>query len=210
MTIYSSKLGDMLKVRDRLAVVLLCCGCCGCFAPDKRVYERTAIEQQVTAVAIERALDGLQIEAAPIPTPVFLHTVSPAESEHDLVHSLLINRLADAGIAVAREETENIPILEAHVLFAGSDTQLRLLGIPIALPTVVPTALPDLSLWKTETQMGRARLGLTAWGSDGARLAEVEESEGEAYFTNFTILTFIGGFRWTDIEHFSEDKDPVE
>jgi hypothetical protein len=174
----------------------------GCFGPEKRVYPRSALEQQVTSVAVERAIAALHLEKRGLPRRLRLRVATPRETDDALVTALLRRGLGEAGVAVVERFDEGLPVLDANVLFAGSDTELSLLGLPVWLPSLVPIAIPDISLWRVETQSGRARLGLVLWSPEGRRLVQVEDAEGEAYFSNFTVLTFIGPFRSTDIEHF--------
>ena len=85
------------------------------------------------------------------------------------------------------------------VPFAGVDTEGMLLGIPFVVPGL-PVALGDISLYKSSTVTGRARVDLSAWSADRSRETTVPATEASRYYRNVTVLTFIGPFRFTNLD----------
>ena len=171
----------------------------GCFAPLKEIENATAIEQEMTSAAISRGVAALQVEAIDARPSYLLQIAAPAGVDQSLIRSRVQQRLADAQIRVAPESAKRGPSLLVEVPFAGTDAEATLLGIPFVVPGL-PVTLGDISIYKSSTVTGRARVELSAWSADHERVTTVPATEASRYFRNFTVLTFIGPFRITNLD----------
>lgn len=189
-----------------LSVIALSFPGYGCFAPVKKVHERTALEQQLVSTAVVRAVDRLEVEPLAGNGPYQLVVTAPRDSDADWVRSCVERRLFREGIRVSRRATLDSPILEAAVAFAGSEIESSLIGFPLFIPGI-PVIFGAVSLYKSETQHGRARLGLKVWDKEGNLAGEVPEAEAATYYMNYSFLTFIGTFVSTDMEEFLPPGD---
>ena len=187
----------------------------GCFAPLKELENSSAIEQEMTSAAINRSVAALQVEALDARSTYQLRIAAPTGVDTALIHARLQERLARAGVRIQPEpepektkpkekkkEQENAssgPVLLAVVPFAGVDSEATLFGIPFVVPGL-PVALGDISLYKSSTVTGRARVELSAWSEDRDLVTTVPATEASRYFRNWTVLTFIGPFRVTNLD----------
>jgi hypothetical protein len=171
----------------------------GCFAPLKELENATAIEQEMTSAAISRSVAALQVEAIDARRSYLLQIAAPAGVDHTLIRARVQQRLADAQIRVEPEPATRGPTLLVVVPFAGVDAEATLFGIPFVVPGL-PVALGDISIYKSSTLTGRARVELSAWSSDRERVTTVPATEASRYFRNVTVLTFIGPFRFTNLD----------
>ncbi len=170
-----------------------------CFAPLKQVSGRTAIDQQLTSTAISRAVDKLECDLEPLGNRYRIVVTAPNHVDTRWVKTCLERRLQSEGAPGGQADSKELPTLEAVVAFAGSDVEGVLWGIPLFYPTfAVPFG--HISLWKSETQLGRARIGLLLWDENGKLLREVPEADGEAYINNQTFFIFFGPFVFTDLK----------
>ena len=64
----------------------------------------------------------------------------------------------------------------------------------------MPVALGDVSVYKSSTLTGRARLELSVWSPDRRELAVIPATEASRYYRNVSVLTFIGPFRFTNLD----------
>jgi hypothetical protein len=184
-----------------LAVTALFCS--GCFAPLKDFENPRAIEQEMTSAAITRSVAALQVEAIDRRKSYLLRVAAPTGVDTAVIRAQLQQRLADAEIRVEPETSSRGPTLLAVVPFAGIDTEATLFGIPFVVPGL-PVTLGDISLYKSSTITGRARVELSAWSADRERVTTVPATEASRYYRNFTVLTFIGPFRFTNL-----DEEPL-
>jgi hypothetical protein len=177
----------------------------GCFAPLKELQIPTAIEQEMTSAAITRSVAALQVDdAIDRRRPYSLRIAAPTGVDTALIRARLQERLGEAQIRLAPETSkpENAPrgpSLLAVVPFAGVDAEGTLLGIPFVVPGL-PVGLGDISIYKSSTLTGRARVELSAWSADRTPVSAVSSAEASRYYRNVTFLTFIGPFRFTDLD----------
>jgi hypothetical protein len=183
-----------------IAVMLLS----GCFAPLKELENATAIEQEMTSAAISRSIAGLQVDGIDPQHRYSLRIAAPTGVDTALIRARLQERLGEAHIRLQSEtstpeKAPRGPSLLAVVPFAGVDAEATLFGIPFVVPGL-PVALGDISLYKSSTLTGRARVELSAWTTDREPAANVSAAEASRYYRNWTVLTFIGPFRSTNLD----------
>ncbi|TMA31990.1 MAG: hypothetical protein E6J87_14225 [Deltaproteobacteria bacterium] len=194
-----------LAAHSFMAVALLASGC---FAPLKQLVNASAIEQEMTSEAIERSVASLQVEGIDHRPPYVLRIAAPTGVDTALIRARLQERLAQAEIRLQPETskpeaTPRGPTLLAVVPYAGVDSEATLIGVPFVVPGL-PVAMGDISLYKSSTVTGRARVELSAWSADHAPVAALPAAEASRYYRNVTFLTFFGPFRFSNL-----DEDPL-
>jgi len=171
----------------------------GCFAPLKDLQNASAIEQEMASVAITRSVEALDVDEIDRKPPYLLRIAAPAGVDTALIRARLEQRLARADIRLADESSTHEATLLAVVPFAGTDSEATLVGFPFAV-TGLPIAFGDISLYKSSTVTGRARVELSAWTADRVQVTSAPPVEASRYFRNVTLLTFIGPFRFTNLD----------
>ncbi|MEQ8762835.1 MAG: hypothetical protein RL885_02840 [Planctomycetota bacterium] len=178
----------------------------GCFSPYMTQPGRTGIEQQVTSAAIQACVAQLDTTAIDRRFQYRLTVSTLADVDAEWVRACVQERLFRDGVRV----TDGVAAghIEVAVAFAGADYESTLIGIPLFLPGT-PIAFGDISLYKSNTQTGRARMSLQVWID--SRLAMVTpEVQDSRYFKNESFLTVIGSFISTDLPGFREPGDEQE
>ena len=168
----------------------------GCFNPAMRVDNRTALEQQLTRTAIFRAVNELPIHRDVLEGSWRIEIVSPDSIDDGWTRTLLRERLVSLGADISTDTSEELAVVEAVVLFAGSDMDSFVLGIPI--PGSLGTK--SVSLYHENYERGRARIRLNFWTRDGELLAQTPAVPAEAHYGSVFFFTFIGAFSYTDLE----------
>ncbi len=176
----------------------------GCYSPMMTQPGRTAIEQQVTAAAIQACVDQLDTRDIDRAVAYRLSVSTLEDVDLDWVRACVQDRLFRDGIRVTEDPTA-LGHIEAVVAFAGADYESTLIGIPLFVPGT-PVALGDISLYKSRTQIGRARLALHVW-REGHLALIVPEVQDSRYFKNESYLTVIGSFVSTNIADFRAPGD---
>ncbi len=162
------------------------------------------MEQQMASAEITRCVDGLELSAID-PAPRYaLQVAAPSGVDTALIRARLQQRLADAEIRVQPETSSRAtlarsPMLLAVLPVAGVDTEATLIGVPFVVPGL-PVTLGDISLYKSSTVTGRARLELSAWSADRREVAVVPATQASRYFRNITVLMFFGPFRSSNLD----------
>lgn len=167
----------------------------GCFNPAMMVDGRTALEQELTRTAILRAVSQLPIHKHVLQGRWKIAVVSPDSNDDNWTRTLLRQHLVLLGANIATKTTENLPVVEAVVQFAGSDIDNFIIGIPI--PGTMGNS--SFGFYHDSSEKGRARIQLNFWTSDGKLLAQTPAVLGEAHYSDITVLTFIGPFSFTDL-----------
>ncbi|HKA13946.1 MAG TPA: hypothetical protein VKH41_02930 [Myxococcota bacterium] len=188
-----------MKALAALAFVFFALLASGCFAPLKQLVHASAIEQQLTSAAIARSVAALPVEGIDHRNRYVLRIAAPKGVDTSLIRARLEQRLADVDIRLQPERAARGPELLAEVPFAGADSEVTLIGVPFVVPGL-PVALGDISLYKSSTVTGRARVELSAWSRDRARVTSLPAVEASRYYRNVTFLTFIGPFRFSNLD----------
>lgn len=178
----------------------------GCFSPALRVADRTSTEQELTTLAVRRAVRSLDLASLRLPSPVRLKVTAPKKVDTGYVRSTVRHALADAFVRVATDRQASAPTLEVVVDFAASDTESSLLGIPIGI-TQVGIPLTDLSLYRYDSQIGRARIGLALWSPNGLRMRRVDPREARCHRSEYTFLSVVGPWIVTDLSEVPAEED---
>lgn len=168
----------------------------GCFNPAVRVDGRTALEQQLTRTAILRAVAKLPVHRSVLEGRWKIEVVSPAGEDDSWTRALVRQRLVGLGAEISTNAAEKLPVVQATLLFAGSDIDSFVVGIP--LPGTAGTS--SISFFHENVERGRARVRLNFWDAEGALVAQTPPSVGEAHYGDYFVLTFLGPFSFTDLD----------
>ncbi len=191
-----------VKLRSAGGTAALVLSFTGCFSPVKDLHNAAAIEQEMTSAALSRSIEAIDVSAIDPGSPYVLEIAAPTGIDTALIRARLQHRLAEAQIRVL-PDTRSLPpargpMLLAVVPFAGVDVESTLYGVPFVVPGM-PVSLGDISLYKSSTVTGRARVELSAWTEDRTQVARVPPTEASRYYRNVTVLTFIGPFRFSNL-----------
>ncbi|WP_143735841.1 hypothetical protein [Methyloprofundus sedimenti] len=178
-------------------IIFLCILISGCFNPGMMIDGRTALEQQLTRGAILRAVHKLPILKAVRNGRWKITVVSPDTHDDSWTHAQLRQYLISLGVDIATNASENLPVIEAVLQFAGSDTDPFIIGFPI--PGSMGTS--SVSLFHDNAQRGRAQIQLNFWTSDGRLIAQTPTAYAETHYSDITFLLFIGPFSFTDLNN---------
>lgn len=181
-----------------VAILVLITSCqflAGCFNPTLKVDGRTAIEQQLTRAAIQRAIAELPIHRSVLEGRWKVESVGPDLKDDPWTRAMVRQRLVKAGARISTDPAEKLPVVQATLMFAGSDMDSFVAGVP--LPGTMGAA--SLSFYHENVERGRARVRLNFWDADGKLVAQTPAGVGEAHYGDYFILTFIGPFSFTDL-----------
>jgi hypothetical protein len=162
------------------------------------------MEQQMRSAAITRCVAELEIESIEPGKRYALEIAAPTGVDTALIRARLQQRLAEAQIELqpetaTRDTLRRSPTLLAVIPVAGTDTEATLIGVPFVVPGL-PVSLGDISLYKSSTLTGRASLELSVWSPDRKKIGVVPGTYGSRYYRNVTVLTFIGPFRFSNLD----------
>ncbi|NQU45335.1 hypothetical protein HQ520_18800 [bacterium] len=191
-------------MQKAFALVLLFAvlGLCGCLSKRTTTTERTAVEQALLSQAAEQTLAGFNFEAL---AGKSFYLVEDDVDGYDTEYILtsLKHRLLQFDLVEAAQEPDADVLLYPRLANAAIDDSDASLGIP-ELPLIIPGAggltIPELSLYKKETQRGRNRMGV--YGVDretGTLVFETPLVSKETYYKRWVLL-FIFSFRTTNLE----------
>ena len=178
-----------------LSIVFFSVLLAGCFNPKMMIDNRTAMEQELTRGAIYRAIKQLPIIQEALEGHWKIELASADKTDDSWTRSLLRQHFAKLGANISIKATDELPVIEAVVQFAGTDIDTWILGV--AIPGTMGSS--SLSFYHDDGQRGRARMYLNFWSSEGKLLATSPASFGETHFTDITFLIFVGPFSFTDL-----------
>lgn len=164
----------------------------GCFFPSTVLNHRTSVEQELTTYALERAVARLDLEALPLISPLALRISVAEDADLVFLRALLERRLRALGITLVPEG--GVEILHVFLPLSGCDMSTSLIGIPIGTAAQgIPAT--DISIYRNDTQYGRARIMAELLAPDGTLLDEVPEVTEVVSITGETFFLIIGPFR---------------
>ena len=168
----------------------------GCFNPTMTVDGRTALEQELTRVAILRALSKLPVHKDILNGQWKITLVSPNSKDDSWILTQVRQHLTGLGANISVNTVEKLPQVEAVVHFAGSDVDSFVLGVTI------PGSMgqSSVSFYHENRELGRALIQLNFWSIDGKLVAQTPRAYAETHFSDATIFTFIGPFSFTDLD----------
>ncbi len=191
----------MRKVCLCFVLLLTFVGLTGCASTRITTTPRTAVEQALLTRSAADAVDTLDsIDLENEAFALKLEAFNPLEKEY--YQAALTEFLLSSNGRMASPEEADI-IVVPRSAFAAIDDSKFLIGIPsIQFPvpgTAQAMTLPDLSLFKRESQIGRAHLELFGYRrQDGALAFTSRAWPAERTYTRWTLL-LVMNFRSTNL-----------
>ena len=179
-----------------LTIVFLSALLAGCFNPKMMVDNRTAMEQELTRGAIYRAINKLPIIEEALEGHWKIELASADKTDDSWTRSLLRQHFTKLGANISTKATDDLPVIEAVMQFAGTDIDSFILGV--AIPGTMGGS--SISFYHDDGQRGRAQMYLNFWTAEGKLLATSPAFLGETHFTDITFLIFVGPFSFTDLD----------
>ncbi len=202
----------VMKSVGWMSIVAMFCLMTACSVSVERPTDpKTVSEQQLISQALENSLADIKTEF-PQGTSVTLEvsglTTDQSEKEDDVtqrhVRKVLSGWLRKQGLVVVEDSKEATYQMQAILESIGTRQGVRFLGMPASDSSLLPIAIPELTLWKRDRRQGIVRFYFdifeTATG-DFVRKTEVYNgSISETRYTAFFV------FRWEE----SELQEPLE
>lgn len=182
-----------MRIVTPLSLVLILTGC---FNPALKVDGRTALEQQLTREAILRAVETVPLHRSVLEGPWRVEVVSPSGDDDAWTRTLLHERLVAHGADVAPAGSEKVSVVQATLLFAGSDVDSFAIGLPI--PGTLGTS--SIGFYHENVERGRAQVRLNFWDVEGGLIAQTAAALGTAHYGDYFLLTFFGPFSFTNLD----------
>ena len=184
----------------RPLIALFACGITGlsvgCFGPNMTVDGRTALEQELTRLAIQGAIHNLPIHEDAMSGTWRLTITAPDAKDVSWIQSCLELTLKASGVRLSNDAAADLPRIEARVLMAGSDVDNFAVGVPASLVGGRQT----LSFYQSISEYGRAAVSLVFWTPGEEKPHVTPEINHRVHYTTQYFLTVIGPLSANDIE----------
>jgi hypothetical protein len=173
----------------------------GCSATHKITDSpRASIEQLLISEAVISSLPSKSDESLPIPlgSKVILNT-SGLTKDQILLQQVLTGWLGQQGYLVQKDENNATYRIDVIVRSLGTESGGLFFGIPPVSSQLIPFALPEMALYKSQLQTGYVKFNMNIFevltgkfiGSTSAFLAD-------SHYNDYTIL-FLFSFTSTDL-----------
>ncbi len=192
----------------RPGAVLLIAGllALGCAYTQKTELPRSALEQALATGAIDRAL--AKLEWPDVAGKSLVVRLGAPEESFDrayLLRSIEIEVVQRGGI-VAAAESEADHALNVLVAAVGVDESGRFFGVPGSSGGLIPVAIPELALYKTQRWDGFAKLSLALLDRRSGGVVHRSGPEPATTYARTRTLIFVFRSRWSDVEHFERQE----
>ena len=168
----------------------------GCFGPMMTVDGRTALEQELTRLAIQGAIRNLPVHQDALSGTWRLSITAPNAKDVSWIQSCLELTLQQAGVSLSHDPAADVPEIEARVLMAGSDIDNFAVGVPASLVGGRQT----LSFYQSISEYGRAAISLVFWNPGEEAPRVTPEINHRVHYTTQYFLTIFGPISGNDIE----------
>jgi hypothetical protein len=171
---------------------------------------RTAVEQVLLTQAVEQALVNLKVH---LPEGVNVDVdATGLESDRSRLHMTNADRgaidrpsrdifyvrdivaaeLGRRGYRVSARDTESPYLVRVMAESFGTMQGTVFVGMPPVQSVLIPFSLPELTLYKQQSQSGYARLHLDVYDNrTGEFLGSSPKLVGRAYYNQYTVLILI-------------------
>lgn len=178
---------------------------------------RTAVEQVLLTQAVEQALANLQVQ---LPegvnvdvdatglendrsrlrmTNADLGAIDRPSRDIFYVRDVVAAELGRRGYRVSARDTESPYFVRVMAESFGTMQGRVFFGMPPVQSVLIPFSLPELVVFKQESQSGYARLHLDLYDNrTGEFLGSTAKLVGRAFYNQYTVLLFVTWYR-TDV-----------
>lgn len=178
-----------------LLMLALVLAVAGCTTTRHTSPSRTATEQLLISTAADRAARDVALK---MPTGARVYVDASYFEGVDGRYAIGVLRaeLLKQGVRLMDQRSEADVIVELRAGALSIDEEKSLLGIPeVPIPFAGDLALPEIALFKRDTQRGVAKFAAIAYDAvDGRLIAMSEPQFGYAHETDWIVLLF---FAWT-------------
>lgn len=160
----------------------------------------TAVQQFLMTQAVERSLYGENTMLIPLAygDTVSLDTIG-VTTEKRFLKSAIGGWLGERGLKIVSESQNARYRILILVQALGTEQRDSLFGMPEIQGGLLPFALPELALFKKQSQSGYTRFRLDIYETaTGKFIRSTPWFQGSTYFNEYTILFFFD-FEFTDL-----------
>jgi len=155
----------------------------------------TAVQQILMTQAVERSLSGENTMTVPL---AYGDTVSLEISglsvEQQFFRGTMGSWLGERGLKIVSEAHDAKYRIHILVQVLGTEQRVSLFGMPEVQGGLLPFALPELALYKKQSQSGYTRFRLDIFETaTGKFIRSTPWLQGSTYFNQYTFLFF---FDW--------------
>jgi hypothetical protein len=161
---------------------------------------RTVIEQLLISEAVIRSLPRQPENLLPIPrgSYVVLNT-SALTIDQALLQQILAGWLGQQGYLIQKDEKNATHRIDVIVEALGTELAGAFVGMPPVQSALIPFALPELSLYKSQRQAGYVKFHLNIFEIPAGRyVGSTSNFLADSYYNNYTVL-FLISFTSTDL-----------
>ena len=154
--------------------------------------QATAIEQFLVNQAVEFSLHKEDVTPVPLPTgeTVTLDTTG-LTAEKRIFIGALSQWLGEQGLLLMPEAKQANYRIQILAQALGTEQSLSFFGIPPIQSVVIPFALPEIALYKNQSQSGFARFRLDIFETrTGKFICSTPWLEATTYYNEYTIFMF--------------------
>jgi hypothetical protein len=168
---------------------------------------RTAVEQVLLTQAVEEALvnlslrlpegvnvdvdaTGLESDRSRLRTTnADLGAIDRPSRDILYIRDLVAAELGRRGYRVSSRDTESSYLVRVMAESFGTMQGIVFVGMPPVQSVLIPFSLPELTLYKNQSQSGYARLHLDVYDNrTGEFLGSTPKLVGRAYYNQYTLL----------------------
>jgi hypothetical protein len=158
---------------------------------------RTATEQLLFSVAVERAVDQLALDILPA-TKVFVDPAYVEGTDSKYLLSTIRNRVLKHGAALVDNKSQAETVVEPRIGAISVDRGKTLVGTPrlnIPVPLAGDVGFPQLAIYKSDTQQGVIKVAATSYDTrTGKLIQDLEPVYGFSHKTEQVVLFL---FSWS-------------
>lgn len=183
----------------------------GCAATRLTTSEKTAVEQALLSQSIERNLQNIKIPKG-LNRLVYIDSKalrsipcgdkSCFSVDTTLAYNFIIQKLLKSGYRITKDSTLAELFIHPRIEFVGIDDSDSLLGfpsIPIPLPGVGTIQTPEVSLFGSKKQHGRAKFNILATDAKEGSLVFSETARSKDTYYNRWNAFFVFDWRTTNL-----------
>ncbi len=170
---------------------------------------RTAVEQVLLTQAVEQALENLlvrlpegvnvDVDATGLEsgrsrlrmTNADLGAIDPPSRDILYIRDVVAAELGRRGYRVSARDTESPYLVRVMAESFGTMQGTIFVGMPPVQSVLIPFSLPELTLYKNQSQSGYARLHLDIYDNQtGEFLGSTPKLVGRSFYNQYTLLIF--------------------
>lgn len=186
---------DTYAMARGLAIAFASALAAGCYNPMVAIDQRSALEQQLTRVAIWRTVEQLAVHKDVLEGKWRIAVLAPNPRDQSWIEGALRIRLGKLGVVIASDDDADASVIVAGVVYAGIDVDNFAVGVPIP-----GGAGQALAFYQSITERGRAEIFLSFQDPTGMTIGTTEPLMRDAHYTSMFFLTLFGPVALTDLE----------